>query len=87
MYAMYMEVSITQFRRTLFDYVNRALAGERIEIVHRGQKFQVVPEKRSGDRLERITSLQVVNPKAPPLDQDDWKLEMAKEWEQDWVDL
>lgn len=82
-----MEVSISQFRREIFDLVNRAAAGEEISLTHRGRRFRVVPEIPIGRRLERLTPLQIVNPRADSLDDQEWKQAMVQAWERDWVDL
>jgi prevent-host-death family protein len=82
-----MEVSISQFRREIFDLVNRAAEGEEISLTHRGRRFRVVPETPAGGRLDRLTPLQVVNPQADSLDDREWKQAMVQAWERDWADL
>jgi len=65
-----MEVPITQFRRKLFDIVNRAFEGDEVWVTHKGRRFRIVPEHQSGNRLSRITPLDVINPKASGVDDD-----------------
>lgn len=82
-----MEVTITQFRRDLFQLVERAMEGEPLTVTHRGRRIRVVPEQSSRSGLEALTSLQLVNPQGPDLDDAGWKQEMMREWESDWSEL
>jgi prevent-host-death family protein len=80
-----MEVSITQFRREMFDLVNRALQGETITVTHKGQRFRIVPEVNPATRFDRLTPLQIINPDFPDImDDAAMKAEMQAEWEKDW---
>jgi antitoxin (DNA-binding transcriptional repressor) of toxin-antitoxin stability system len=81
-----MEVPITQFRREIFDLMNRALLGERILVTYKGQRIRIVPEVDPTTRFERLTRLQVSNPEHPDLDDADMKAEMQAAWEKDWED-
>jgi len=90
MYADLMEVSITQFRRQIFDLVNVAMDGGEVWVVHKGRRFKVAPEDKPGSRLSRITSLDIVNPEFADLaDLRDPHLqqEMELAWESDWAGL
>lgn len=82
-----MEVTISQFRRDLFQIVERAAQGEPVTITHRGRRFRVVPEGGGLPTLDRLTGLQIVNPQAPGLEDQSWKDEMIREWESDWAEL
>jgi prevent-host-death family protein len=82
-----MEVPISQFRRDLFQLVERSAQGEPLTITHRGRRFRIVPETPAGTGLDAITPLQIVNPNGPDLDDPTWKQEMMREWESDWADL
>jgi antitoxin (DNA-binding transcriptional repressor) of toxin-antitoxin stability system len=79
-----MEVSITQFRRDIFELVNEAMRGGEIWVTHKGRRFKIAPEAGSGSRLSRITPLEVINsePDAPSLQE-----EMTRAWEKDWSTL
>jgi len=77
-----MEVPITQFRREIFDLVNRAMAGSEVWVTHKGRRFRIAPEGQSSSRLSRITPLDVVS--AGGLDDTALKTEMARSWEKDW---
>jgi antitoxin (DNA-binding transcriptional repressor) of toxin-antitoxin stability system len=85
-----MEVSITQFRRQMFDLVNEAMDGGEVWVLHKGRRFKIAPEDKPVSRLSRITSLEVINPEFSGLsDLKDPHLqeEMERAWESDWVDL
>ena len=82
-----MEVSITQFRRNLFDLVNRALDGQDIWVKHRGLRFRLAPDHAPGNRLSRVTPLEVINPGASAARDSSLQEEMALAWERDWSTL
>jgi hypothetical protein len=82
-----MEVPISQFRRDLFQLVERSAHGEPLYVLYRGRRFRVVPETPASTGLEAITPLTIVNPNGPELDDPAWKEEMIREWESDWADL
>ncbi len=77
-----MEVPITQFRREIFDLVNRAMAGGEVWVTHKGRRFRIAPEASSSSRLSRVTPLDVVS--AGGLDDPAMKAEMVRSWEKDW---
>ena len=86
-----MEVSITQFRRDIFDLVNQAMDGKEVWVMHKGRRFKVVPEIKPGSRLSRIAPLAVINPAAPAgsMKRSNRSLqeEMVRAWERDWSTL
>lgn len=82
-----MEVSITKFRRDMFELVNRAMAGTDVWVVHKGRRFKVAPENVPSRRLDRITPLEVVNPESPELSDSGLQEEMTRAWEKDWSSL
>jgi len=82
-----MEVTITQFRRELFDLVNQALTGTEVWVIHKGQRFRIMPEHRTETRLSRITPLEVLDPEAVENDLPSLQEEMARAWEKDWSTL
>lgn len=82
-----MEVSITKFRRDMFELVNRAMEGTDVWILYKGQRIRIAPENAPGSRLSRITPLAVLNPEAPGLDDATLQEEMARAWERDWSTL
>lgn len=86
-YTPLMEVSISQFRRDLFQLVERSAQGVPLYITHRGRRFRIVPEVPTRTGLDALTPLQIVNPSGPGLDDPGWKEEMIREWESDWAEL
>jgi hypothetical protein len=82
-----MEVSITKFRREMFDLVNQAMSGHEVWVVHKGHRFKITPENESGSRLSRITPMEVTNPKSQELNDRSLQEEMARAWEEDWSTL
>lgn len=80
-------ITLTQFRREIFELVGRAIEGESISIVYKGTRLRIVPEVSAGDRLSRITPLQVINPKSTEADELVMKADMGKAWESDWSNL
>ena len=78
-----MELSITEFRRNLFSAVQKAMDGADVWITHKGRRFRIVPEGRPPDKLSRITPMQILAP-GVDLDDDSWKQEIMREWEQNW---
>jgi len=82
-----MGVSITQFRRDIFDLVSQALDGTEVWVVYKGRRFRIAPENQPSSRLARITPLEVVSPESPQLDDELLRGEMTQAWEKDWADL
>jgi antitoxin (DNA-binding transcriptional repressor) of toxin-antitoxin stability system len=79
-----MEVSVTEFRRNLFQLVNKAMAGDEVWVKYRGERLKLAPEKPLGDKLSRITPMDLINTDGPGLEDESWKDEMRLEWEKDW---
>lgn len=76
-----MEVSITQFRREMFDLVNQAMEGAEVWVTHKGRRFRIVPEGKPLNKLDRITPMKIALvdlAKAPSM-----LPEMELEWEKD----
>lgn len=82
-----MEVSITQFRRQLFELVGLAMKGEPVFVTHKGNRFRFIPENQAGDRFNRVTALQVLNPQARDLDDAAMKKQISEAIEKDWAGL
>lgn len=82
-----MEVSITQFRRQIFDLVSKAMEGGEVWVSYKGRRFRVAPDEKPKSRLSRITPLQVINPKSKARDEDVLREEMVRAWEKDWSTL
>jgi prevent-host-death family protein len=82
-----MEIPITQFRKSIFDLVNQASDGQDVWLTHKGKRFKVVPEGISANRLDRITSMELVNDEGEGLEGVNLMQEMTKSWEEDWATL
>jgi hypothetical protein len=86
-----MDVPISQFRRDLFELAGRALGGESIAMVYKGQRLRLIPDVDPITRFDRLTPMRIVNPNMPDLDDPVAKAEMLAEmekaWEEDWAEL
>jgi hypothetical protein len=82
-----MEVSITQFRREMFNLVNQAMSGTDLWVIHKGRRFRIVPEEAAASRLSRIAPLEIVNPASSETEEQALQEEMKQAWESDWADL
>ena len=84
-----MEVSVTRFRRDLFDLIQRAGQGESISITYKGDRFRLVPEIDPKTRFDRLTPLEIVNPAYPDLAtaKQAMREELEELWEKKWADL
>ena len=78
-----MEVPISQFRRNLFSLIETALDGKDVWVRHKGRRLRLVPEDQPGDKLSRITPLEIIVDDARISD-DSWKDSMKKDWERKW---
>jgi antitoxin (DNA-binding transcriptional repressor) of toxin-antitoxin stability system len=82
-----MRVTITDFRKDLFKLVERAIAGETVEFVHRDTMIRLVVPEAPLTKLDRLTPRQITNPRAPEDAEQKLKAEMWQEIEQDWAEL
>ncbi len=85
-------MTITEFRRTLFQLVERVIAGETVEFVHQGTTVRlVIPERSAPSKLDRLTPRQTANPKMTEKQQRaaEKKLhaEIWAEVEKDWAEI
>jgi prevent-host-death family protein len=84
------KVTISEFRKNLFQLVDNALSGDLVEVTHKGKTIRLVPEVQ-GSKLNRLTPIEVFNPAFS--EQDHQKAsrelfaEMEREWEKDWSEL
>jgi hypothetical protein len=79
-----MEVSIDEFRRNLVGLVDLAMTGEEVSVEYKGRRFRIAPEKPAGDKLRRISPMDIINADGPGLEDESWKEEMRLEWEKNW---
>jgi antitoxin (DNA-binding transcriptional repressor) of toxin-antitoxin stability system len=82
-----MEVNITQFRKDMFELVNKAMAGGEVWVTHRAHRFRLAPDGEPVSRLARIAPLEVTNPTAPKSAEDAKLNDMRAAWERDWSEL
>jgi antitoxin (DNA-binding transcriptional repressor) of toxin-antitoxin stability system len=80
-----MTISVTDFRKNLFQLVDRALRGELIEIVHKNRTLRLAPTEPKS-KLSRLVRRDTLNCTADEFDeaarnQDD---EMRRQWEGKW---
>jgi antitoxin (DNA-binding transcriptional repressor) of toxin-antitoxin stability system len=79
-----MNTSISKARQSLFALVDLAAKGEKVEFVHKGQVFQIVPVDRPS-KLARLKPMNVL-PEGTTFDdlehaQNDLSREVALAWE------
>ncbi len=81
-----MAVTITQFRKEIFELANQALEGQEVTVMHKGRLLKLVPDQKPVHWLDRLTPLQIFNPDyvEPAVSLQE---EMAAEWEKEWADL
>ena len=80
-----MTVTATDFRKNLFQLVERALNGELIEIVHKNRTIRLAPTELKS-KLSHLVQRDTLNCTPDEFDeavriQDD---EIRREWEQKW---
>ena len=83
-YTPLMEVTMTQFRRDLFNLVEQAMNGVEVHVTHKGKSFTLKPDGPPVDKLSRLTPMDII---VGDLDDRPDKEEMRREWERDWADL
>jgi prevent-host-death family protein len=82
-----MEVTITQFRRNLFELVDNASNGIEVWITHKGKRFRIVPEEKPPSKLSRITPMDGILVDMTEEEELAMKREIQLAWEADWEDL
>jgi prevent-host-death family protein len=55
-----MTLSSTEFRKNLFQLVERVLQGEMVEIVHKGRLVRLVPEEKPG-KMSRLVKRDTIH--------------------------
>ena len=80
-----MKVTSTEFRKNLFQIVERAIQGEFVEVLHKGRVVRLVPGEKASkmSRLIRRDTIQ-----GTPEDQDRGQRQLDEEmhtsWEEKW---
>jgi antitoxin (DNA-binding transcriptional repressor) of toxin-antitoxin stability system len=80
-----MQVTSTEFRKNLFQIVDRALQGELIEVAHKGRLVRLVPGEVP-TKMARLIPRDTVCGTMADLDQAQAELdaEMRTAWEEKW---
>ena len=84
-----MTVSITEFRKNVFELVERALNGELIEVSHKGKLVRLTPAPGlRASKLNRLISRNTVIGSFDELEaaQRDLEKEVRAAWEKKWHD-
>jgi prevent-host-death family protein len=55
-----MRVSSTEFRKNLFQIVERVLQGELVEVAHKGRLIRLVPQNKP-TKLSRLTQRETIS--------------------------
>src|ERR1019366_8416044 len=59
-YAWIMKVTSTEFRKNLFQIVERVLQGELVEVAHKGRLIRLVPENKPL-KISRLVQRDTIN--------------------------
>ena len=91
MYVGEVKVTITEFRKNLFQLVERAIAGESVEFTHQGKTIRLVIPEGSSSRLDRLTPRQITNldmtEKQHRVTERRMQAEILAEMEKDWAEI
>ena len=90
MYDIRMKASISEFRKNLFQHLDKALNGDVLIVVHKGKTIRLVPEVQ-GSKLDKLTPAQIFNPAFSEEDHQNASRELLakiqREWEKDWSEI
>lgn len=83
-----MRVTATEFRRTLFSSLERALGGQTVEVVYKGVTVRLVPT-RPASKLARARRQHALRCDPGSIVESDSQLlgEMQAEWRKDWGEM
>ena len=86
-YDIFMKVTTTEFRKNLFQLVERVLQGELVEIMHKGHLVRLVPEQKP-TKMSRLVERDTINGTPEDLERSQQELddEMRMAWKSKWVD-
>ena len=81
-----MKVTSTEFRKHMFQLVERVLQGELVEIMHKGRLVRLVPEERP-TKMSRLVQRDTINgtPEDLELAQQELDDEMRTAWTKKWI--
>jgi len=79
------KVTSTEFRKNLFQIVERALQGEFIEVAHKGRIVRLVPGDKPS-KMSRLIQRDTIQGSPEDLDHGQRQLdaEMRTSWEEKW---
>ena len=80
-----MKITATEFRRNLFQLMERAMLGELVEVAHKGGVVRLAPAERA-TKLSRLVTRDTINGTFEDLARAQEKLdeEMRSSWEGKW---
>ena len=81
-----MKVTSTEFRKNLFQIVERSLQGEFVEVAHKGRLVRLVPGDKPS-KMARLIARDTITGTLADLDQAQNELDsqMRSSWEQKWA--
>lgn len=81
-----MKCSTTEFRKNLFQIVDRVLQGELVEVAHKGRLIRLVPEDKPG-KMSRLVQRDTINGTPEDFERGQQELddELRKSWENKWA--
>lgn len=86
-----MKVTITEFRRDMFQLVGRVIAGESVEFVHQGTTIRLVVPEHPPSKLDRLTPRTITNSEMSATQhlaaEEKMKSEMWAEIGRDWDEI
>jgi prevent-host-death family protein len=83
-----MKCTATQLRKELFTALDKAAAGEPLEVTHKGTTFRIVPEP-AGSKLSLLKKRDIflVDPMSIVESDPELLAEIEAEWEEDWKEI
>ena len=81
-----MKVTSTEFRKNLFQIVERSLQGEFVEVAHKGRLVRLVPGDKPS-KMARLIARDTITGTLADLEQAQNELDsqMRSSWEQKWA--
>lgn len=86
-YTKGVKVTTTQFRRNLFQLVDRALQGDVVEVMHKGKVIRLVSAEKPS-KMSRLVQRDTICGTLDDLDRGQQELDdkMRTSWENKWAD-
>ena len=80
------KITSTDFRKNLFQIVERALQGEFVEVTHKGRLVRLVPGEKPS-KMSRLIRRDTIHGTHEDLDRGQMQLdaEMRTSWEEKWI--